>query len=308
MAFLLRPSLLSTLTVSAAIQTSAYLYSTVGRPVPTEHYYDLSGSLTHLAIVAQVLASSFAVSSTGLPPARVAVLGVLSSVWAARLGTYLYDRVKRVGKDTRFDELKQDPIRWTAPWAFQTVWCAALQAPLTMAAASAFAARPLSVLDAVAIGVFVAGFAIETLADRQKNAYKTANPTGAMTSGAFAAAVYPNYFGECLLWWGAYALAAPVLVGTAAHATALAAPLVTATLLFKVSGIPLLEKSAWTKYGSDPNYVAYRARTNVFFPWFPRTSVSDADWERVRVAAAAVGVSIDVDAARKVASSKPKAQ
>ena len=80
---------------------SAYIFSTFGREAPTEHYYDISGALTHLSLVAQafyIASKSTASSSSGALltkiPSRVLVMGVLSAAWATRLGLYLYDRVK----------------------------------------------------------------------------------------------------------------------------------------------------------------------------------------------------------------------
>ena len=131
---------------------------------------------------------------------------------------------------------------------------------------------PLTRLDALGIGIFLAGLGIEAVADRQKDAAKRAAPEKPVMHGLFKYSVYPNYFGECLLWWGAYLLAFPVLASPAQHLAALACPVFDAFLLWRVSGIPLLEKSSWKKYGDNPDYVNYRSRTSVFFPWFPKSS------------------------------------
>ena len=42
-------------------------------------------------------------------------------------------------------------------------------------------------------------------------------------------------------------------------------------LLLKVSGIPMLE----AKYEDNPDFMAYKSRTNAFFPWFPKTGGVD---------------------------------
>ena len=51
--------------------------------------------------------------------------------------------------------------------------------------------------------------------------------------------------------------------------------MVTTLLLTKVSGVPMLEKSADSKWGSDPAYQRYKASTPVLFP-FPGTTSSGA--------------------------------
>ncbi|ORZ35427.1 hypothetical protein BCR44DRAFT_44926 [Catenaria anguillulae PL171] len=291
-AFLGRPSLASSLAVSFGVQTAAYLYSTLGRPVPTEHYYDLSGSLTHLAIISHALATSALNSPTGLPPARVALLGALSATWAIRLGTYLYARVQRVGKDDRFDELKKDPVRWLTPWVFQALWCFMIQAPVTIAATASVragvAAAGLTRWDYLGASVFLGGLAWEITADRQKDAFKRTRPSEPFTGGLFKYSVYANYFGECSLWWGAYLMSVPAISAmgssvTWLHAVSLTSPLFTAFLLHRVSGIPLLEKSAWKKYGGDQKWLEYRARTSVFWPWVPKSgAVSKAEVEEMK--------------------------
>jgi steroid 5-alpha reductase family enzyme len=47
---------------------------------------------------------------------------------------------------------------------------------------------------------------------------------------------------------------------------AIISPLLIAFLLLKVSGIPMLE----AKYQNNPEFIAYKARTNAFFPWLPK--------------------------------------
>ena len=68
-------------------------------------------------------------------------------------------------------------------------------------------------------------------------------------------------------------------------------PGITALLLWRVSGTPLLERSSWRKYGGDPAWLDYRARTSLFFPWWPAAVAAPADLararERAREAAAA---------------------
>ncbi len=36
----------------------------------------------------------------------------LTLVWAARLGSFLFQRIRKSGTDTRFDEIKQSPPKF----------------------------------------------------------------------------------------------------------------------------------------------------------------------------------------------------
>ena len=50
---------------------------------------------------------------------------------------------------------------------------------------------------------------------------------------------------------------------------AVISPLFVSFLLLTLSGIPLLEKSADTRYGKNPTYVAYKQETSPLLPFPP---------------------------------------
>ena len=85
-------------------------------------------------------------------------------VWALRLGTFLFRRVRRDGRDGRFDQIKTDPLRFFMTWTLQGLWVL-----LTMACALAIITsserRSIEWVAVVGIAVWIIGFAIEVLAD-----------------------------------------------------------------------------------------------------------------------------------------------
>jgi steroid 5-alpha reductase family enzyme len=83
-----------------------------------------------------------------------------------------------------------------------------------------------------------------------------------MDRGLWRYTRHPNYFGDFLVWWGFYLIAA----AGGAWWTVLS-PIVMSFLLIRVSGVALLERSLKT---SRPGYEDYVARTSSFFPWPPR--------------------------------------
>ncbi|MDD2441620.1 MAG: DUF1295 domain-containing protein [Eubacteriales bacterium] len=118
------------------------------------------------------------------------------------------------------------------------------------------------------IGLFVwlAGFGFEAVGDRQMRRFKAdpANRGKLITTGLWRYTRHPNYFGESLLWWGIFLMAA-------SHGQRLwlvISPLVITLFLLFVSGVPMLEK----KYAGRPDWEAYKARTSCFFPLPPRKS------------------------------------
>jgi len=102
--------------------------------------------------------------------------------------------------------------------------------------------------------------------------FQKLRPTGFISGGLWRYSRHPNYFGEALLWWTLFIYVLPVLSG-ALHLAVIGPLFITLPLLF-VSGIPLLEKSADAKYGSDPAYADYKRRTSIFIPLPPKSGGS----------------------------------
>lgn len=225
----------------------------------TERYYDLTGSLTYISVMV------FAVVASGRGDARSIMLLVLVLVWAARLGTFLFGRVRRAGKDGRFEGLKGSFARFLMAWTLQGLWVS-----LTLAAALAAVTSETAVdLDAFALVgllVWVAGFAIEAVADVQKSRFRAVpGHEGAfITTGLWARSRHPNYFGEVVVWTGVAIIAFPALGGW--QLATLVSPVFVYVLLTRVSGIPLLERSADERWGGQEAYEEYKRRTPVLVP------------------------------------------
>ena len=82
----------------------------------TEKYYDLVGSLTYTSAILLALFLS------GEPDSRSALISLLVIVWALRLGTFLFKRIREDGSDSRFDKIKPDPVRFFVTWSLQGLW------------------------------------------------------------------------------------------------------------------------------------------------------------------------------------------
>lgn len=119
-------------------------------------------------------------------------------------------------------------------------------------------------LDGLGVLVWLSGFLFETIGDRQLAAFikDPANRGKLMTGGLWRFTRHPNYFGEAILWWGMAILALSAPRGF----LGLIGPTVITFLLLFVSGVPLLEK----KYRGRPDFEAYKRKTPIFFPWFPK--------------------------------------
>jgi len=226
----------------------------------TEHFFDLTGSLTYISLTVLI-----ALLTPG-QDARGWLLGALVVIWAARLGSFLFTRVRRSGADDRFDEIKPNLTRFLSVWTIQGLW-------VTMTAAAAWIAMtsaskvPLDAFAAVGLVVWLIGFGFEVVADLQKSRFK-ADPANAgrfISTGLWSVSRHPNYFGEILLWIGVAIIALPALSGW--QYIALLSPVFVALLLIKLSGIPLLEAKADKKWGGQADYEEYKCRTPVLLPF-----------------------------------------
>ena len=229
----------------------------------TEHYFDLTGSATYVTVTAVALLFSNDLD------ARAVIAGIMVFTWALRLGSFLFLRIRRDGRDGRFDEIKVDPLRFFMTWTLQGLWVL-----LTMACALAIITgterKAIGVWAVLGIVAWVAGFAIEVTADRQKSAFKRdpANEGDFIKSGLWAWSRHPNYFGEIVLWTGIAIMALPVLSGW--RWVTLISPLFVILLLTRVSGIPMLEKRAEERWGDAEEFKRYTANTPVLIPRPPR--------------------------------------
>lgn len=228
----------------------------------TEHYFDVTGSLTYLAVTGAGL-------FLGALDQRAILLAVLVGVWAVRLGVFLFARVRQVGKDERFDELKPSLPRFLLAWVLQGLWVL-LTLACALAAMTTTAPVPIDFFATVGAMMWLTGFAIEVAADWQKGRFRRdpANRNRFIQTGLWAWSRHPNYFGEIMLWTGIALIAFPVLQGVQ-HLT-LISPIFVYLLLTKVSGIPLLDARAMGRWGDSAEYLEYRNRTPVLFPRPPR--------------------------------------
>ncbi|MHC4447498.1 MAG: DUF1295 domain-containing protein [Planctomycetota bacterium] len=223
----------------------------------TERYFDLAGSLTYLTVGACAV-------SLGNRDLRALLLALMVGLWALRLGSFLFARIRREGADGRFDALKRDFARFLLTWTLQGLWVF-LTVSCALAAITAATAERLGPFAALGTAVWIAGFAIEAIADRQKGVFRAdpANRTRFITTGLWAWSRHPNYCGEILLWIGVALVAVPALSGW--QLVTLSSPLFVYVLLTRISGIPLLESRSDAKWGDDSEYQAYKVRTPVLW-------------------------------------------
>ena len=225
----------------------------------TEHFYDLTGSLTYATLVIIALLTQ-SVDTRGL------IIGLMVLCWCSRLGWFLFRRVRRDGKDGRFDSIKTHPLRFLVAWTLQGLWVFTTLLAALLAIFSPAAHWDLwATLGAL---VWLAGFALESVADAQKSAFRAepGNRGKFIQHGLWRYSRHPNYLGEIMLWSGIALMALPTFSGW--QWLGLLSPLFVYVLINHVSGVPILERRAEQSWGEDPDYQAYKARSGALLPRF----------------------------------------
>jgi steroid 5-alpha reductase family enzyme len=198
---------------------------------------------------------------------RGTLAATLAVVWALRLGGHILWRGWGRPEDRRYREIR---ARNEPGFTVTSVYLVfGLQAVLAWLVAfpllgTATSTAPLGLLDYAGLALWTVGFLFEAVADAQLAAFQRRDDAGrgVMSTGLWRYSRHPNYFGEFVLWWGVWLMAA----GGGAWWTFFGPALLTFFLL-KVSGVALTEKDI---AGRRPEYQDYIRRTSAFFPAPPR--------------------------------------
>lgn len=202
------PSIAAAYGIQAAVAIPSIVFQ-------NEQFYDLSGSLTFLTCTAislymPALRARSLAASQGLPkPAfpslgsfgpRKLVLSAMVVIWASRLGSFLFQRIKKAGKDPRFDDIKPKPLSFFGAFMAQATWVTLVAAPVMAVNAIPTASLPaLGALEVIGLATWIFGMGFEIVADRQKSAWREAKNNKKhheefISSGLWSKSRHPNYF------------------------------------------------------------------------------------------------------------------
>lgn len=210
----------------------------------------------------------FALTPDGYP-VRKWLISLLVTVWGLRLSLHLLGRNKGKGEDFRYAKWRREAgASWwwrsyLKVFLLQGVIMWIVSAPL-LAAQLYATPDQLTALDWIAIAVWGVGFFFEAVGDWQLARFKAnpANKGKVLDTGVWRYTRHPNYFGDATQWWGFYLLAV-----AGGGFWSFFSPLLMTTLLVRVSGVALLEK---TLTETRPQYREYIETTSAFVPWFPK--------------------------------------
>lgn len=217
----------------------------------TEKFFDISGSFTYIFVITYTLCLSY--SSSGINYGNI-LLSSFIIIWAIRLGSFLFFRIKKDGEDKRFRSIKPSPTRFFMTWSLQGMWVSICSACALAGIANGIIVNSLFYFGAF---IFVLGFIVEIIADNQKTKFRKdpANKDKFIDSGLWSYSRHPNYLGEITLWLGVSIMSLSSLTGW--QLITLISPIFTYVLLVYISGVRILEARGRKKWGHLDTYQEY---------------------------------------------------
>ncbi|KAF8183992.1 hypothetical protein BJ912DRAFT_1119431 [Pholiota molesta] len=260
--------LVPTIASAYALQT---LFALVFVPQQNEMFYDLGGAIGWMSSTF----ISLYYPLTHFAPRQV-LLSAAVGIWSLRLGSFLAMRAIKAGGDSRFDEIKKQPKKFTYYWMAQATWITLVGLPIFLCNALPAHVHPsLGPRDYIGLGIYAGSFLLEVIADRQKSAWRKARENKQhdedfISSGLWSISRHPNYVGEVGIWIGIWILSTRSLQTTAypVGTVALSAlsPLFT-WFLIRNASVPPLERAGDNKFASNAKWLHYKNSVPIFWPW-----------------------------------------
>jgi steroid 5-alpha reductase family enzyme len=216
-------------------------------------------------------AGFYFLKTSGFEPRKIILLTMVS-LWGFRLSGYLAWRNIGKGEDFRYRQFRENYgekrywwISFFQTFLLQGVLMWLISAPL-LGAQFYGRENPLGFFDLLAVIFWIIGLSFEAGGDYQLAVFKAdpSNKGKVLNTGFWHYTRHPNYFGDSAVWWG-YGL---ICLASGSYLPMLGSVLMT-SLIIKISGVALLEKSLKEK---KPEYREYIQNTSAFIPWFPKKS------------------------------------
>lgn len=198
------------------------------------------------------------------------IVPILITIWGLRLALHIGVRNYSQKPDFRYENMRlKNPQNWWW-WSFFKVFL--LQASLlwiiglvVIEGTRVDASQGSPSLIALGIGISLIGIIYESIADYQLTRFRSLQRNGSskartvLTTGLWQYSRHPNYFGEFVFWWGLFLT---IISYTDSFWTVIS-PLLISFLLFRVSGVTMLEKGMLER---KPAYAEYVEKMPSFFP------------------------------------------
>lgn len=193
------------------------------------------------------------------------LLFFLIALWGIRLAGFLLVRILKMGKDSRFDGIREEPLKFASFWILQAISVFIILLPSIYTLLLPISME-MSIFSYVGFLIAIFGILIESIADMQKFVFKNKgeNKGKWISSGLWKYSRHPNYLGEILMWLGVFVYVLPYLNGLAIF-TFLSPVYITYLLLF-VTGVAKLEQENKERYKGNSQFEEYVRKTGLLLP------------------------------------------
>jgi len=199
---------------------------------------------------------------------RQIIVTIMVTIWGLRLAGFLFYRILKIGKDERFNEIRDSPIKFLIWFFLQFVSIWLICSPQVILNANQ-RNPPIMAIDIIGWIIWCIGFLCESISDQQKFIFRS-NPENKnrwCDEGLWHFSRHPNYFGEIACWWGLFLSCSTILSGWTWFCVI--GPIYLTVLLMFGSGVPTTERSSDKRFGHNPDYIDYKRTTPILIPFFP---------------------------------------
>ncbi|MEM7575300.1 MAG: DUF1295 domain-containing protein [Bacteroidota bacterium] len=189
------------------------------------------------------------------------IFTIAVGAWGLRLGGFLLYRILRIGRDQRFDNIRENFVSFLGFWLMQGITCFIVLLPVLLVHQST--EKSGGFLFGFGLGLAFTGWLFEAIADYQKFTFKQANPDTFMNKGVWANIQHANYTGELFFWWALFMASMPYVHWY----VAILGPIWISFIIVRFSGISILQQKWEEKYGEDPEFRAWKERSWKLVPY-----------------------------------------
>ncbi len=205
-------------------------------------------------------------------------LSKASAVYGLRLGGYLVSRERQPSYRREKADVQQrgaglGAAKKVAIWLAVSFLYVAMFSPGLYAAAALREGQVAWLPRLLGVTLLYGGLLLETLADRQKAAFKATNPTRFCDVGLYRVVRCPNYFGEIVVWVGSWVAGVAAFGHLGQWILSLLG--LVCIVLIMMGSTRRLERSQDARYGQDADYQDYVRSVPVLFPFVPVYSLKN---------------------------------
>ncbi|MCP4760957.1 MAG: DUF1295 domain-containing protein [archaeon] len=202
------------------------------------------------------------------------IVSILISLWGIRLAFHIYSRNKLKGEeDFRYRYMRKNWEPHANRTAFYKIFL--LQGCIIFIIDLSPIFSILGSLDSqfnwytlIGFIIWLIGYYFQVIGDLQLKKFiknrSSENKDKICDQGLWQYTRHPNYFGECVMWWGIFFIT--IALNPILGWFTIVSPLLVTFLLLKVSGVPPIERH----YRKNKQYDEYKKRTSKFIPFPPK--------------------------------------